>query len=158
MTVTPPMSLLPFWEAENFKSGAAAVKPVLPGPWIYIHQTGSATYRRQLRKKTIPPAPSDCCRLLSEIYNQTLVNSSASSEILSLLKQQTENAKSSRTFPARQRRQVWQLLSKMPLKIIWQLCWITKNLVICLLSSNLKDSAASAETIKVEFPQTYTSI
>ena len=132
----------------DFKSGAAAVNQFCQDHGFTSTRL-EAPLTADSSEKNNTTSASDCCRLLSEIYNQTLVNSSASSEILSLLKQQTENAKilpglSGQTETAGMAASQQNALENHMAIVLDN----KKPYVICLLSSNLKDSAASAETIK----------
>lgn len=76
----------------DFKSGAAAVNQFCQDHGFTSTRL-EAPLTADSSEKTNSTSASDCCRLLSEIYNQTLVNSNASSEMLSLLKQQAEKDK-----------------------------------------------------------------
>ena len=132
----------------DFKSGAAAVNQFCQDHGFTSTRL-EAPLTADSSEKTNTTSASDCCRLLSEIYNQALVNSSASSEILSLLKQQTENAKIlpglfGQTETAGMAASQQNALENHMAIVLDN----KKPYVICLLSSNLKDSAASAETIK----------
>lgn len=96
---------------------------------------------------------SDCCRILSEIYRGTLVNENASSEMLSLLRQQTLKTgipaglpdgteTAGKTGETTAEGNTGMIENDMAVVLD-----ADSPYVICILSENVRDNAAAQQTI-----------
>ena len=100
-------------------------------------------------EKTNSTSASDCCRLLSEIYNQTLVNSNASSEMLSLLKQQAEKDKILSGLPAETETAGTEGTQSDSVENNMAVVLDSASpYVFCVLSNNIKNSSEAKENTK----------
>lgn len=132
----------------DFKSGAAAVNQ-----FCQDHGFTSTRLKAPLTadssEKTNSTSASDCCRLLSEIYNQTLVNSNASSEMLSLLKQQAEKDKILSGLPAETETAGTEGTQSDSVENNMAVVLDSASpYVFCVLSNNIKNSSEAKENTK----------
>lgn len=131
----------------DFKAGAAVVNQFCQNHGFTSTRLESPLTADSSEKNTT--SASDCCRLLSEIYNQTLVNGNASSEMLSLLKQQDKKAVIPSALPAELETagtsgaQTDSMENNMAVVLD-----SARPYVICVLSNNIKNSADAKETTK----------
>ena len=110
--------------------------------------TDKRTYL-DISEKTNSTSASDCCRLLSEIYNQTLVNSNASSEMLSLLKQQAEKDKILSGLPAETETAGTEGTQSDSVENNMAVVLDSASpYVFCVLSNNIKNSSEAKENTK----------
>ena len=134
----------------DFKAGAAVVNQFCQDHGFTSTRLESPLTADSSEKNTT--SASDCCRLLSEIYNQTLVNGNASSEMLSLLKQQDKKAVIPSALPAELETagtsgaQTDSMENNMAVVLD-----SARPYVICVLSNNIKNSADAKETTKKAF-------
>lgn len=105
---------------------------------------------------------SDCCRLLSEIYNNSLVNADASAEMLALLQAQTKTSKIPAGVPSgvATANKTGELSDSDKLGVVENDIAIVfdKNhpYVLCVLSNNIKNNTSAQETIKKISSDVYT--
>ncbi len=73
----------------DFSSGVSAVNE-----FCRVHNYSSTHLEKELRDGQLPEenytSAADCCRILTDVYNGTLVNASASGKMLDLLNQRTD--------------------------------------------------------------------
>ena len=97
---------------------------------------------------------SDCCRLLSDIYNSSLVNAEASAEMLALLTSQTKTAKIPAGVPSgtATANKTGELADSGKLGVVENDIAIVFDkkhpYVICVLSNNIKNNSSAQNTIK----------
>ena len=105
---------------------------------------------------------SDCCRLLSEIYNNSLVNADASAEMLALLQTQTKTSKIPAGVPSgvATANKTGELSDSDKLGVVENDIAIVfdKNhpYVLCVLSNNIKNNTSAQDTIKKISADVYT--
>lgn len=97
---------------------------------------------------------SDCCRLLSDIYNSTLVNADASADMLALLEAQTKTAKIPAGVPSdvSTANKTGELADSGNLGMVENDIAIIfakdQPYVLCVLSNNIQNNSNAQETIK----------
>ena len=97
---------------------------------------------------------SDCCRLLSDIYNSSLVNAEASAEMLALLTSQTKTAKIPAGVPSgtATANKTGELADSGKLGVVENDIAIVFDkehpYVLCVLSNNIKNNSSAQNTIK----------
>ena len=105
---------------------------------------------------------SDCCRLLSEIYNSSLVNADASAEMLALLTSQTKTAKIPAGVPSgtATANKTGELADSGKLGVVENDIAIVFDkehpYVLCVLSNNIKNNSSAQNTIKKISADVYT--
>ena len=105
---------------------------------------------------------SDCCRLLSEIYNSSLVNADASTEMLALLMSQTKTAKIPAGVPSgvATANKTGELADSDKLGVVENDIAIIFDkdhpYVLCVLSNNIQNNASAQDTIKKISADVYT--
>lgn len=135
----------------DFSSGAALVNHFCQDHGYSSTYLGSE-FPEQNASVNVTSA-SDCCRILSEIYKGTLINETASSEMLSLLRQQTMKAKIPAGVPAgtETANMTGQLSSEGNGLVENDIAIVLDSehpYVICVLSGGLSDNASAQETMK----------
>ena len=96
---------------------------------------------------------SDCCRLLSEIYNRTLVNADASADMLALLQAQTRTSKIPAGVPdnVTTANKTGELSDPGNLGVVENDISIIfakgHPYVLCVLSNNIQNNSSAQETI-----------
>ena len=96
---------------------------------------------------------SDCCRLLSEIYNRTLVNADASADMLALLQAQTRTSKIPAGVPdnVTTANKTGELSDPGNLGVVENDISIIFSkghpYVLCVLSNNIQNNSSAQETI-----------
>ena len=96
---------------------------------------------------------SDCCRLLSEIYNETLVNADASADMLALLQAQTRTSKIPAGVPdnVTTANKTGELSDPENLGVVENDISIIfakgHPYVLCVLSNNIQNNSSAQETI-----------
>lgn len=133
----------------DFSTGASLVNQ-----FCQEHGYSSTKLNEQLPEQNSSSSltsASDCCRILAEIYHGTLVNETASKEMLTILKQQTQKngipagiSEGIETInqPGEQKNNTGTLYVENDAAIVLH---STHPYVICILSSGVKDSS-SAQT------------
>lgn len=97
---------------------------------------------------------SDCCRLLSDIYNSSLVNAEASAEMLALLTSQTKTAKIPAGVPSgtATANKTGELADSGKLGVVENDIAIVFDkehpYVLCVLSNNIQNNSSAQNTIK----------
>ena len=105
---------------------------------------------------------SDCCRLLSEIYNSSLVNADASAEMLSLLQAQTKTEKIPAGVPSgvATANKTGELADSDKLGVVENDIAIVFDenhpYVLCVLSNNIQNNTSAQDTIKKISADVYT--
>ncbi len=105
---------------------------------------------------------SDCCRLLSEIYNSSLVNADASAEMLSLLQAQTKTEKIPAGVPSgvSTANKTGELADSDKLGVVENDIAIVFDenhpYVLCVLSNNIQNNTSAQDTIKKISADVYT--
>ena len=105
---------------------------------------------------------SDCCRLLSEIYNSSLVNADASAEMLALLQAQTKTAKIPAGVPSgtATANKTGELADSDKLGVVENDIAIVFDkdhpYVLCVLSNNIQNNTSAQDTIKKISADVYT--
>ena len=105
---------------------------------------------------------SDCCRLLSEIYNSSLVNTDASADMLALLQAQTKTAKIPAGVPSgiATANKTGELADSGKLGVVENDIAIVFDkdhpYVLCILSNNLQNNASAQDIIKKISADVYT--
>ena len=105
---------------------------------------------------------SDCCRLLSDIYNSSLVNAEASAEMLALLTSQTKTAKIPAGVPSgtATANKTGELADSGKLGVVENDIAIVFDkehpYVLCVLSNNIKNNSSAQNTIKKISADVYT--
>lgn len=105
---------------------------------------------------------SDCCRLLSEIYNSSLVNADASAEMLSLLQAQTKTEKIPAGVPSgvATANKTGELADSDKLGVVENDIAIVFDenhpYVLCVLSNNIRNNTSAQDTIKKISADVYT--
>ena len=105
---------------------------------------------------------SDCCRLLSEIYNSSLVNADASAEMLSLLQAQTKTEKIPAGVPSGVAtvNKTGELADSDKLGVVENDIAIVFDenhpYVLCVLSNNIQNNTSAQDTIKKISADVYT--
>ena len=97
---------------------------------------------------------SDCCRLLSDIYSGTMVNTNASADMLTLLKAQTRTGKIPSGIPSgvETANKTGELSAGDGLGVVENDIAIVFDkehpYVLCVLSNNIQNNSSAQETIK----------
>ena len=105
---------------------------------------------------------SDCCRLLSEIYNNSLVNTDASAEMLALLQAQTKTNKIPSGVPSdtATANKTGELADSGKLGVVENDIAIVFDkehpYVLCVLSNNIQNNTTAQDTIKKISADVYT--
>ena len=105
---------------------------------------------------------SDCCRLLSDIYNSSLVNAEASAEMLALLTSQTKTAKIPAGVPSgtATANKTGELADSGKLGVVENDIAIVFDkehpYVLCVLSNNIQNNSSAQNTIKKISADVYT--
>ena len=105
---------------------------------------------------------SDCCRLLSEIYNSSLVNADASADMLSLLQAQTKTEKIPAGVPSgvATANKTGELADSDKLGVVENDIAIVFDenhpYVLCVLSNNIQNNTSAQDTIKKISADVYT--
>ncbi|MBU5480447.1 serine hydrolase [Blautia sp. MSJ-19] len=105
---------------------------------------------------------SDCCRLLSEIYTNSLVNADASAEMLALLQAQTKTAKIPAGVPSgiATANKTGELTASDKLGVVENDIAIVFDkdhpYVLCVLSNNIQNNTSAQDTIKKISSDVYT--
>lgn len=105
---------------------------------------------------------SDCCRLLSEIYNSSLINADASADMLALLQAQTKTAKIPAGVPSgiATANKTGELADSGKLGVVENDIAIVFDkdhpYVLCILSNNLQNNASAQDIIKKISADVYT--
>ena len=105
---------------------------------------------------------SDCCRLLSDIYNSSLVNAEASAEMLALLTSQTKTAKIPAGVPSgtATANKTGELADSGKLCVVENysanVFYKEHPYVLCLHSNNIQNNSSAQNTIKKISADVYT--
>lgn len=105
---------------------------------------------------------SDCCRLLSDIYNSSLVNADASADMLALLTSQTKTSKIPAGVPSgtATANKTGELADSGKLGVVENDISIVFDkdhpYVLCVLSNNIQNNTSAQDTIKKISADVYT--